>query len=509
MTKYIIIILCHICILSTFAQNFDKEYTKLISKLDIADTTRSLVSKDPSDFWKSAINNNESLLKFLIDIHKNKGAEQEALKKTATLPHFYPKYDSWIIDSLQGLCDTLLIDMGIADLNLKCSLHIVEAPEANGFTALTEDGFAMCLTSGLLAKKGINRNIIMGYIAYEFAHGALFHHIRTEYTKAKQKRKENIEKGIATGITAVAAATESINAIAFGTPTSNTDYYSIIKDINNNTNYSTLSYLFNYSREQVHEADLLAFRFLENLGYEDEYLDCLRILGSEYDHLHDNYNPDNEFHTYPSISTRINFLKFVKENPRLGNQVNKGDITEIKESQLKDIQVNSICSIPFGASQTEAYDILNKNFGEPNSLPIWNEIIYKNIKYARMNFDSVQFLFHSNGIENHLNSCIFTTEVSDKDQAIETLKNYKTIIGRKYNLTEYIDENGFRMYQGGISPFWDGQWYDIMSNLSTKQYMPAITTNIIEYDDEITQKTGNKYAVQIIYGPYEYSAGCQ
>lgn len=69
MTKYIIIILCHICILSTFAQNFDKEYTKLISKLDIADTTRSLVSKDPSDFWKSAINNNESLLKFLIDIH--------------------------------------------------------------------------------------------------------------------------------------------------------------------------------------------------------------------------------------------------------------------------------------------------------------------------------------------------------------------------------------------------------------------------------------------------------
>ncbi|MBD5504758.1 MAG: M48 family metalloprotease [Lachnospiraceae bacterium] len=303
---------------SVFAHsaNTEKQYKKLIENFDVADEAKSVAPKNVEKFWVEAIGNNELCLKFIQDMKKNKGAEKEAINKTAQLPRFYPQYDETIIESMQGFCDTLLMDMGIADLGLKCSLHIVESNEINAFTALTEDGFAMCITTGLASKKGMNYDILMGYVAHEFAHGALLHHARGFYAEAKERRKNELLGGIAAGLNGLAAGMEAYNAAAYGIPTSGTDYGARIASISDDIKSSTLKYSFKYSREQEYEADLIAYRFLEHLGAGEEFINGLRILGTAYDALY------NEYSDHPTISSRIDFLKYVQKHPELGNKKN-------------------------------------------------------------------------------------------------------------------------------------------------------------------------------------------
>lgn len=300
----------------TFGANIEKQYKKLIETYDVPEESKNLEEYNPTLFWNLMIEGNELLTKFLVDMEKNRGAEKEAIKKTSQLPRFYPEYDSSIIEEMQGFCDTILIHMGIADLGLNCSLHIVYAEEANAFTALTEDGFAMCVTTGLLNKKGLNYKILMGYIAHEFAHGVLLHHIRDFYAAAKERRKNELIGGIAMGLQAVAAGAEAYTAGAYGIKPSGTDYGRIIDNIKRDVKYSTLKYSYKFSREQEYEADLIAYRFLENLGCGEEYINGLRILGTQYDGLYD------EFSDHPTTTSRIAFLIYVKEHPEFGNKKN-------------------------------------------------------------------------------------------------------------------------------------------------------------------------------------------
>ncbi len=316
MKKFLFSLLSIIVAFSALSANVEKEYKKFISKYDVADEAKNVKQYSPAQFWMASLDNYEALYKFTKDIHKSKGAEKEALQKTANLPRFYPQYDRTVIEEMQGFCDTLLMDMGIKNLSIKCSLHIVYADELNAFCALKEEGFAICLSSALLSQRGMNYNILMGYVAHEFAHGALMHHLRGFYAEAKERRKNELWGGIAAGLNGLAAGMEAYNAAAYGIPPSGTDYGAVIANIGNDIKMSTLKYSFKYSREQEVEADLFAFRFLENLGCGEEFIKGLRILGTEYDALY------SEYSDHPTISSRIGFLQFVQQNPTLGNKEN-------------------------------------------------------------------------------------------------------------------------------------------------------------------------------------------
>jgi len=250
MKKTIVLIFLVLSTFLAYSANVEKQYKKLIENFDVADEAKSVTPVNTAAFWSAALDNNELCAKFIKDLQKNKGAEKEALNKTAQLPRFYPQYDETIVESMQGFCDTLLIDMGIADLGIKCSLHMVYSDEVNAYTALTEDGFAMCITTELASKKGITYEILMGYVAHEFAHGALLHHARGFYAQAKERRKNELLGGIAAGLNGLAAGMEAYNAAAYGIPTSGTDYGAAIANIGNDIKISTLKYSFKYSREQ-------------------------------------------------------------------------------------------------------------------------------------------------------------------------------------------------------------------------------------------------------------------
>lgn len=303
--------------LSLFAADVEKEYKKIIENYDVAYPARCVDSASPYDFFSEALSGDQSLKKFDKDMLKNRGAEKEALADIAALPKFYPEFDESIIRSMQGYCDTLLMDMGIARLPLDCSLHVIYSDDVNAFTALTESGFAMCLTSALLEKRGVTDDVIKGYVASLFAHGALKHHVRTYYAEAKQRRKDKVSSATETAfdILASMALDDDYDKIV------QREYYlehlerPEIK-IELEQKLPTARYSFAYSPERIYEADLMAFRFLENMGCGEEYINGLRILTTVYDQL-DESDPSK-----PLIASRIELLKFAQRNPELGNTQN-------------------------------------------------------------------------------------------------------------------------------------------------------------------------------------------
>lgn len=232
----------------------------------------------------------------------------------------------------------MLIDMGISSLPLKCSLHIIYSDEVNSFNALTEDSFVICLTSALLQRKGMTREIIMGIVANEFSHGALQHRLRGLYAGAKKRRKNELSASIISGLNAFASGFESgITGNAYD----RTYNYLLNNDLQNKAKTSTEKYIFDYTKEQEHEADLIAFRFLEYMFENGEdYINALRIMDSVNNHLPNGYKTYDEDEII-STSTRINFLKFVQQNPELGNTVNAA----VRRSRAKNSMRNELYKI--------------------------------------------------------------------------------------------------------------------------------------------------------------------
>ena len=78
------------------------------------------------------------------------------------------------------------------------------------------------------------------------------------------------------------------------------------------------------------------------------------------------------------------------------------------EEKYKNQQVTNIGGIPFGISREEALPILRNKYGEEMYNPKKKNILsFNNIKYAGVDFNTVHFLFQSDGINSYFNTCIF------------------------------------------------------------------------------------------------------
>lgn len=165
----------------------------------------------------------------------------------------------------------------------------------------------------------------------------------------------------------------------------------------------------------------------------------------------------------------------------------------------RDQQVKQICGINFGISLPQARQILYNKFGEPIYDPYGsNRLSFKNVKYAGISFDSIHFLFQSDGRQTYFYSCIFIKEAKNKKDIQPILNLYKELLSKKYTLSEVVGELGFLDYGGGVSPLWCGSPFELLDNLT------AIHTDVIEYDSNVVDTFGNRYGVRIIYGPYNY-----
>lgn len=169
------------------------------------------------------------------------------------------------------------------------------------------------------------------------------------------------------------------------------------------------------------------------------------------------------------------------------------------EAAQKIQQVKSIGGVAFGISREEARRMLVNKYGESMYNPESTVLSFKNVKYAGNDFETIHFLFQSDGYNSFLNACIFVKSAKTKREAEAINEEYRSLLSKKYDISEGVDSNGNKTFGGGISPLWDGHWYNLTNDVLT-----AIHTDIIEYDDSLTETFGNRYGIRMIYGPYDF-----
>lgn len=116
----------------------------------------------------------------------------------------------------------------------------------------------------------------------------------------------------------------------------------------------------------------------------------------------------------------------------------------------------SICGVDFGSSYETAKSILGHKFGQAE-IDKDKEIWYFNRDYAGFNFSAIKFHFQSDGYNTYFNECVFCNKFNDVSLAKKFEKKLLAKLSEKYeNMVSDIDDNGFLVVSGGVSPVSSG-----------------------------------------------------
>ncbi len=150
-----------------------------------------------------------------------------------------------------------------------------------------------------------------------------------------------------------------------------------------------------------------------------------------------------------------------------------------RESQ----RITEICGVKFGASYKSALDTLIYTLGKPDITSENNSIFYRDKSYEGIVFDSIYFIFVSDGQNANLSTCFFYYNTDKEKDAKDTFRLICETLSPKYELTQ-IDssDESIDFYVGGLSPIDDSRGFSIGLN----------------------KVLGTHYSVSLCYGPYEF-----
>ena len=196
------------------------------------------------------------------------------------------------------------------------------------------------------------------------------------------------------------------------------------------------------------------------MGFEDGYF-CIAFLNREEE----------------MIRTR-KALEVSKENL----------MKALMESSKQNQTVKEICGIPFGTSIEEAKTMLENKYGYPEYSSDKMVVTYKHKSYAGIRFDTIHFLFESDGVHSFMNGCVFILNAETLREAKKKRDMLYEKLNEKYYMLSDKDENGNTFYVGGYAPIGDGC---------------AFVINILKYEKELA-RLYNPYAARLMYGTYKY-----
>lgn len=304
----------------------DYDFDKIIEKLDVDSATRNLTPSSSGHFWQSATDGDVSLALFDFEMDHNEQIRERVFDRVTDLSIPREHYEKSVMVQYQNLCDSLLLVAGVEDPALK--FEIIRSDDINHFSFVSDSCFIIAVTSSLLDKEQVDSNILLGYVAHEVAHWALCHVERKKFRDIKQDddawNSGLPMNGLLGGLFYLAFADTEENQ-------GKKAYVKKKKDIPTDTvKISTQKLLFNYSPEQVYQADLYAFRLMQKLGREHEYFTSVAILGNDYDTLYGK--------SHPKVRERVKFLRYVRDHPEVFNKENvklAKKLAKKKEKQRK------------------------------------------------------------------------------------------------------------------------------------------------------------------------------
>lgn len=285
----------------------EKVYKKLIEELDIDSTAKSAPSTD--EFWNAIWLENAAIYKFTNALEKKKSSAEEAINRVCKAQELFNIELSSlniIADNSDSLIVALIDKVGFTKVYPKIKLYVINSEEANAFS--TPDG-KIYLSNGLFYDE-IQYPHIIGILAHEFAHFILQHVRISAYETIKQEKLNKTIAGISSAVNVAANAYAATNGVNVNWD----DVYKNTKDLFDEAALQAGKFRYKYNRKQEIEADIIAFRFLDYLGYGGEkYIETLEIIDKNQ-----NYPKYiNEDSDHPTTSFRISLLKYMRQHPEI------------------------------------------------------------------------------------------------------------------------------------------------------------------------------------------------
>ena len=331
MRKLLLILSFAVALFVFHAEAGEKEYRKILEKHDVPVAVRQYIGwENAASFWDALTYQNPRLRKLFEDINKKKGAEKEAMRNVNRLSICNAATDPDIIHSWDSIFRVIRDEMGLSEE--QCSVHLYNDDTMNAGTGLTVDHkFMIVVNGGMIDVIGSDYDLLLAVLAHEMGHGMLFHHLDSEYAVAKKKRKDKIIAGVAAGLGAVGAAADVYFATK-GVPSSGADWGGQIAELGNKLEKSEWLFRYKYSRGNEFEADLVGYRFMDQIaGRGDKYIELLELIGRNSPI--DMYSSEDSDH--PSIPERIGLLEYASQHPEIVNEVDKKIISGIEKSERK------------------------------------------------------------------------------------------------------------------------------------------------------------------------------
>ena len=156
-------------------------------------------------------------------------------------------------------------------------------------------------------------------------------------------------------------------------------------------------------------------------------------------------------------------------------------------------QVKEIFNIPFGTSYEEAKSILRDKYGDYDYLySKKNDIVYRDKAYAGVDFDSLHFLFQSDGNKSYFNGAVLCIDCKSRSEAIKKKKWMHDKLSKKYSVFVNMDADGEYLSMGGLPPVADESTFGFGVHIDVKDY------------EESGRVLGKPFGVRVVYGPYDY-----
>lgn len=299
------ILLCFImsCLVITSVPAQTPAVKKVINKFDAKYLRSETDFKSPADFWNTVMANDRRGKDIIEGFKKDDKTLKESLAALEYAVASRGGTDCGIHD-FDSVVIRLVHDLGIENINKSNPVMVIDDDNIN---ASMDAAGQMRIFKGCFDK--LSYNELLAVCAHETAHFACSH-VVSRFWKSAKKEKRNkmwadIGAGIAVGVFAATAGYGAYNGqdvSHFNNIIANADI--LFYGAYDYANDATMRYTYRYSRDEEHEADIIAYRFMEQLGYGGEHvLSMLKKLKETYGEI-----PAGKYNNHPSHIFRIQVI---------------------------------------------------------------------------------------------------------------------------------------------------------------------------------------------------------
>lgn len=251
---------------------------RVINKFDAPYLRKASSLRIPTDFWNTIIANDKNVAKYNNAVKKNDKTLNAAYNALVVYDNQTQTYE-YITTEYNDIVERLVYDLGIGELTYKKPVKVIMDETINA---------SMDYTGQMRINKGcfiyLTYKELLAVCAHEMAHYACAHVITSVWKVAKKQKTNRAWASLGTALTVGMVAGASMYGGSNGVDVSHLNDLIAHSDILLGAAYAdadqaTVRYKYRYSRNDESEADIIAYRFMEQMGYGGEHvLSLLRKL---------------------------------------------------------------------------------------------------------------------------------------------------------------------------------------------------------------------------------------